>query len=31
MLSNVMLVIAGLLFLVLCVKQIVDQPWAEFF
>jgi Mn2+/Fe2+ NRAMP family transporter len=31
MLSNAMLVIAGLLFLVLCVKQIADQPWAEFF
>jgi Mn2+/Fe2+ NRAMP family transporter len=31
MLSNVMLVIAGLLFLVLCVKQIADQPWAQFF
>ncbi|NUK11310.1 Nramp family divalent metal transporter [Streptomyces lunaelactis] len=31
MLSNAMLVIAGLLFLVLCVKQITDQPWAEFF
>ncbi|MFJ3666081.1 Nramp family divalent metal transporter [Streptomyces sp. NPDC090106] len=30
-LSNVMLVIAGLLFLVLCVKQIWDQPWADFF
>ncbi|MGW3625765.1 Nramp family divalent metal transporter [Streptomyces sp. NPDC000880] len=30
-LSNAMLVIAGLLFLVLCVKQIADQPWAEFF
>jgi Mn2+/Fe2+ NRAMP family transporter len=30
-LSNVMLAIAGLLFLVLCVKQIWDQPWAEFF
>ncbi|MDQ0941088.1 Nramp family divalent metal transporter [Streptomyces sp. V1I1] len=31
MLSNAMLVIAGLLFLVLCVKQIADQPWAGFF
>ncbi len=31
MLSNAMLVVAGLLFLVLCVKQIVDQPWSEFF
>ncbi|MFC4607815.1 Nramp family divalent metal transporter [Streptomyces maoxianensis] len=31
LLSNAMLVIAGLLFLVLCVKQIADQPWAEFF
>ncbi|WP_367321081.1 Nramp family divalent metal transporter [Streptomyces sp. HUAS ZL42] len=30
-LSNVMLAIAGLLFLVLCVKQIWDQPWSEFF
>jgi len=30
LLSNVMLVIAGLLFLVLCVKQIWDQPWADF-
>ncbi|MDQ0784748.1 Nramp family divalent metal transporter [Streptomyces sp. B3I8] len=30
-LSNGMLVIAGLLFLVLCVKQIWDQPWSEFF
>ncbi|MFI9581231.1 Nramp family divalent metal transporter [Streptomyces sp. NPDC052236] len=30
-LSNTMLVVAGLLFLVLCVKQIVDQPWSEFF
>ena len=29
--SNAMLAIAGLLFLVLCVKQIWDQPWAEFF
>ncbi|MFI9152143.1 Nramp family divalent metal transporter [Streptomyces sp. NPDC053367] len=30
-LSNTMLVLAGLLFLVLCVKQIWDQPWSEFF
>lgn len=30
-LSNAMLAIAGLLFLVLCVKQIWDQPWADFF
>ncbi|MGW0595780.1 Nramp family divalent metal transporter [Streptomyces sp. NPDC002776] len=30
-LSNSMLAIAGLLFLVLCVKQIWDQPWSEFF
>ncbi|MEU3946280.1 Nramp family divalent metal transporter [Streptomyces sp. NPDC029526] len=30
-LSNVMLVLAGLLFLVLAVKQVRDQPWAEFF
>jgi Mn2+/Fe2+ NRAMP family transporter len=30
-LSNAMLTIAGLLFVVLCVKQIWDQPWAEFF
>ncbi|WP_371788898.1 Nramp family divalent metal transporter [Streptomyces griseoaurantiacus] len=30
-LSNGMLAIAGLLFLVLCVKQIWDQPWSEFF
>ncbi|MFG3546969.1 Nramp family divalent metal transporter [Streptomyces sp. NPDC047725] len=30
-LSNGMLAVAGLLFLVLCVKQIWDQPWAEFF
>ncbi|CAM5360211.1 Nramp family divalent metal transporter [Streptomyces purpurascens] len=29
--SNAMLAIAGLLFLVLCVKQIWDQPWGEFF
>ncbi|WP_189769383.1 Nramp family divalent metal transporter [Streptomyces tauricus] len=31
LLSNAMLTIAGLLFVVLCVKQIWDQPWAEFF
>ncbi|GAA2640050.1 Nramp family divalent metal transporter [Streptomyces vastus] len=31
MLSNAMLVIAGLLFIVLCVKQVWDQPWSEFF
>jgi Mn2+/Fe2+ NRAMP family transporter len=30
-LSNAMLTIAGLLFIVLCVKQIWDQPWSEFF
>ncbi|GGW85397.1 iron transporter [Streptomyces malachitofuscus] len=30
-LSNTMLAVAGLLFLVLCVKQIWDQPWSEFF
>jgi hypothetical protein len=30
-LSNSMLVIAGLLFLVLCAKQIIDQPWSDFF
>ncbi|MER5937629.1 Nramp family divalent metal transporter [Streptomyces sp. NPDC001928] len=29
--SNVMLAIAGLLFLVLCLKQVWDQPWSEFF
>ncbi|MEW2527647.1 Nramp family divalent metal transporter [Streptomyces sp. NPDC047071] len=29
--SNGMLVIAGLLFLVLCVKQITDQDWSSFF
>ncbi|MET9256780.1 Nramp family divalent metal transporter [Streptomyces sp. NPDC003717] len=29
--SNSMLVIAGLLFLVLCVKQIWDQPWSDVF
>ncbi|MGD1219474.1 Nramp family divalent metal transporter [Streptomyces krungchingensis] len=29
-LSNAMLAIAGLLFLVLCVKQIWDQPWSDF-
>ncbi|MFG2572611.1 Nramp family divalent metal transporter [Streptomyces sp. NPDC048481] len=31
LLSNAMLVLAGLLFLVLCVKQIWDQPWGDFF
>lgn len=30
-LSNGMLAAAGLLFLVLCVKQVADQPWSEFF
>ncbi|MFS8200997.1 Nramp family divalent metal transporter [Streptomyces sp. CWNU-52B] len=30
-LSNGMLTVAGLLFIVLCVKQIWDQPWSEFF
>ncbi|PAK27807.1 iron transporter [Streptomyces sp. alain-838] len=30
-LSNSVLVVAGLLFLVLCVKEIWDQPWADFF
>lgn len=30
-LSNSMLVIAGLLFLVLCAKQVIDQPWSDFF
>ncbi|CAM5421906.1 Divalent metal cation transporter OS=Streptomyces alboniger OX=132473 GN=CP975_22420 PE=4 SV=1 [Streptomyces alboniger] len=30
-LSNGMLAIAGLLFLVLCVKQITDQDWSTFF
>ncbi|MFJ9180752.1 Nramp family divalent metal transporter [Streptomyces sp. NPDC102360] len=30
-LSNSMLTISGLLFVVLCVKQIWDQPWSEFF
>ncbi|MFD3313073.1 Nramp family divalent metal transporter [Streptomyces sp. NPDC058694] len=30
-LSNSMLTIAGLIFVVLCVKQIWDQPWSEFF
>ncbi|MEU9332393.1 Nramp family divalent metal transporter [Streptomyces sp. NPDC048290] len=29
--SNTMLAVAGLLFLVLCVKQVWDQPWSEFF
>lgn len=31
MLSNAMLATAGLLFLVLAVKQIWDQPWGDFF
>ncbi|KUN34353.1 iron transporter [Streptomyces longwoodensis] len=30
-LSNGMLALAALLFLVLCVKQVWDQPWSEFF
>ncbi|MFE2039946.1 Nramp family divalent metal transporter [Streptomyces sp. NPDC059477] len=30
-LSNTMLALAGVLFLVLCVKQVWDQPWADFF
>ncbi|MFK4071248.1 Nramp family divalent metal transporter [Streptomyces sp. NPDC029674] len=30
-LSNGMLTVAGLLFLVLCVKQITDQDWSDFF
>lgn len=30
-LSNGMLAIAGLLFLVLCIKQITDQDWGSFF
>ncbi|WP_369181572.1 Nramp family divalent metal transporter [Streptomyces mutabilis] len=30
-LSNGVLAVAGLLFLVLCVKEIWDQPWADFF
>ncbi|MER6631335.1 Nramp family divalent metal transporter [Streptomyces sp. NPDC000987] len=30
-LSNTALAVAGLLFLVLCGKQIWDQPWSEFF
>lgn len=30
-LSNGMLAVAGLLFVVLCVKQIWDQPWSDFF
>ncbi|MFE9683664.1 Nramp family divalent metal transporter [Streptomyces sp. NPDC002701] len=30
-LSNAMLTLAGLLFVVLCVKQVWDQPWSEFF
>lgn len=29
--SNAMLAIAGLLFLVLAVKQVWDQPWGDFF
>ncbi|MFF3498914.1 Nramp family divalent metal transporter [Streptomyces sp. NPDC003247] len=29
--SNGMLAVAALLFLVLCVKQVWDQPWSEFF
>ncbi|MET9897537.1 Nramp family divalent metal transporter [Streptomyces sp. NPDC006446] len=31
LLSNAMLVIAGVLFLILCAKQVWDQPWSEFF
>ncbi|MFE6401812.1 Nramp family divalent metal transporter [Streptomyces alboflavus] len=30
-LSNGMLAIAGLLFLILCVKQVTDQDWSSFF
>jgi len=30
-LSNGMLALAGLLFIVLCAQQIWDQPWSEFF
>ncbi|MFI7384415.1 Nramp family divalent metal transporter [Streptomyces sp. NPDC049813] len=30
-LSNGMLGVAGLLFVILCVKQVWDQPWSEFF
>lgn len=30
-LSNAMLALAGLLFLVLCLKQVWDQPWSDFF
>jgi hypothetical protein len=30
-LSNGMLTVAGLLFVVLCAQQIRDQPWADFF
>lgn len=30
-LSNAMLILAGLLFVVLCGQQIWDQPWSEFF
>ncbi|MET9729137.1 hypothetical protein ABZZ79_00295 [Streptomyces sp. NPDC006458] len=29
--SNTMPAPAGLLFLVLCVKQVWDHPWSEFF
>jgi len=31
LLSNGMLVVAGVLFVVLCAKQVWDQPWSEFF
>lgn len=30
-LSNGMLTVTGLLFVVLCAQQIRDQPWADFF
>ncbi|MET8974684.1 Nramp family divalent metal transporter [Streptomyces sp. NPDC004539] len=30
-LSNGMLAVAGVLFVVLCAKQVWDQPWGEFF
>ncbi|MFG2655752.1 Nramp family divalent metal transporter [Streptomyces sp. NPDC048425] len=30
-LSNGMLTVAGLLFVVLCAQQVWDQPWSEFF
>ncbi|MFE9658711.1 Nramp family divalent metal transporter [Streptomyces sp. NPDC005955] len=30
-LSNAVLGLAGLLFVVLCVKQVLDQPWGDFF